>query len=701
MIGALFFLLQTPATGTTIDYSTTAIRVPALLKEVGTKFGVDLECTTQLNKDIVAVRLKNCTLADFKKELADAEYATWQQDGTAQYLNVDSDLESKAVDQFYQNRAIKLQKVLENLLKKPSHPTSNGKPSSTAGGGNAGAMSAVQSYIGDFTNRGLAEALLAVGPSNLVHFGTYKRIVFSNRPTAMQYQLPLEAEQIISQKVLTHLSPSFDFNDFDPTQQTTPKKIKSGPTVKYDLIASMNFGEPTYTLRGYDAEGNSTGQSSVAGYFGGLEDVQTTKDLAKKGTVSHPLTLPADALLISKVLNPIVGSMQNKGTKDLSDEEQAKKILANPLTKDPLTWISEAVLAAGKAESKNVIAVLPDKANAALYSLTQKLITDQILFEALETQGGVKVHSDSNWLVLQPENPPKARSQQLSRKFLQNLVTYVSTTKKPDIVALSQIASKLGSEFNFQSPVYSYLMLFRPGWATNIMMQSFDFLALYGELTGDERSSLGSGQALTLGTLSDPAQKKIAQILYSKSTKISMETKVKPKDSLLSTLMELSGQIESGTKFAVGASSEPTEICPAGLPTSGTLTGKLTQSLVYHFVAAKNAPKDLTNGINSFGASPDQVAAILALPESLTQGQLNMLQALVPGKRQSLNIRIYISKGLFLSGTIHNDIFDHSAQEVSMDQFKKDHKDLIAKFHAEFKKMGNMLMGGGAVPSQP
>lgn len=690
-------LLTLQVSAKTITLSQPAVALPVLLKEVSSQVGVTLKCATQLNDDVVCVDLQGVSLADFEKYLATIECASWSQDGATNWINIDTNKQNAVIAANQDKTAKAVQKNLIEQSKIKPDPTTDSQaqaqvqPATEVDQGAGG----LDTMFGQ-SDPALYSALIAIGAKTLINTGPYNRIVFSNQPTAMQYQIPPAAASIIESQLL-------------------PKALKGlkasqGQILKYDLvdkgtsyIASMyEFNLTFYSSNGDavstfyatsygnidfmgDVSDDSTSATPSSSASGGSQPDPTLNNKPK----GNPVTIPADVIAAGKVAYPMGNLGATKSSTQESPAETAvKALLKTPSKIDPLTWTSEIVIAAAKASHKNLIAVLPDSTNALManYNL-KKGVTDQQIFDDLGIQFNTNVDStDPSWIQIRPNDPDQARQNRTSRSFLQNLVDYELANENPSIVPLAQIASHLNSEMDFQSVITQYMTPFRPSWLSNFFMQSFDFLAFYGTLSDDERSMLANSSSLDLSGLTGAAKARAAKMLYSGSSKLSVinsKPKANPNDPFAGLEGVFGGQ-PNGTGPSKGIQSEPTEACPNGLPGNGTLEGKLTDSEVQQVVPKKTAPKELIQSLDKIGMPSAMIDLFLSMPSDLQAAGdgfsiETMIEGFSTGHRQTLDMRIYVAKGLFMAGTIHNDTFPADAPVVSLADYKKAHQAEIDK----------------------
>lgn len=678
-------LLQTGSK--TISLSQSALPLPALLQKVSAQTGVNLQCAAQMKDDIVCVDLTNCTLDDFKKHLASAECATWSNDGTSAWINIDAQKQSAAITDYNNTIAKAVQKDLEMQTKIKADPSVSSDSSQATVSGSAVGASAVGAAAADMMmgaeNPDFCKALLAIGALNLINTGAYNRIVFSNQPTAMQYQIPAAADSIIESKLLPEAIKAL--------------KPNQGQIVKYDLSSSNSMSDSMFQfqLQFFASNGDSVkdyATSSFGGDFSAFQDPSTPPKVSTP--TGNKIVVPADVLALSGSIGlSNESTSKSKLTPDPTVAAALKALMKTPAKVDPLTWASKLLIAAAQASQKNFIAVLPDPVFEIVNRASAKNLTDEVIFNSVKQEYGCKVDTSSpSWIEVRPNDPSEARQGRMSREFLQNLVDYELANETPSIVSLAQIAAHLDRQFDIQNLAIQYIAPFRPSWAADFFTQSFDFMALYGSLSDSERSSLADGTGLSLSGLSDAARARISKMLYSQSSNLSVVQTKEDKSNPFEGMFEAFGGQAKGVTSADGIRAEPTEVCPNGLPGNGTLEGKLANSEVQKLITKKSAPKDMAEGLSNFGMPNDMLLAMFSMPSAMQGGADNsqsfesIIDGFSAGHRQSLDMRVYVSKGLFMTGSIHHDDFPKDAPIVSLADYKKAHQAEIDKFKAQWDK---------------
>ena len=255
------------------------------------------------------------------------------------------------------------------------------------------------------------------------------RIVYSTKPTKMQYQLPFDISDYINllkreQETWAlyggnEIKPEDDEPEFYVYLGQLNSLRKNLTNEDIDTITmAVNLDNKFIDLRVFNKAGDKTFNTSIStremfsddNKSARMDDLQSERE---KLNASLTGTAKEFALLIQSKMD------SNAEKKPVSNE--LASLLVNPETTDPLSILSPKIYAKA-AGNRNIVAYVDDY---AIYDPFVKL-------DPLETTAFLNCDTEltDRWLRSWPQNPIKARKMRMERKKLGTLLRYIQKNNR-------------------------------------------------------------------------------------------------------------------------------------------------------------------------------------------------------------------------------------------------------------------------------
>ena len=595
-------------TSVKVTYSTRAARASVVVRELGHLANLDLQTSPQTESEILIIAVKARPLTEVMDRIATVTSSQWKQEGSAFRLVPNSKMRNqedrvartklvakitKGIHDLEANankRLAELEKSISAQNAPKVKDTKSNENTSNAPGVPSPA-SFLRSRISLTSQFALISLIKGLDPTVLAQIGPDDRFVFSTEPNRMQRSLGGDAADIIKDFIQTHNDqisnlppmPSPDLTGMDSAQITYFQNLRRRRSQKLDDVAKAvlvatsqdrsNDGRISFNLRLYDSKGgvgfvSTANLPNAEAKNGGSDDGDPPGDA--KAASPPAKTTPIEYTAESKALIEATSEKDSDSFRfNLSPELRRK--LSLPNLYDPLSFAdTDEILAYSKSIGKPLVANLPDDYGGlgAQEESTLEAVADEI------KDGNVIVSMpDSEYLVIQPADPPNSRAIRADRLALATLMRAVDEKGVPTLddfvsFALSSPSPDLGGfvdqYFNFLIPGQGGHM-FEFGKSSN-----WDMLRFYGQLSSESRSILSHGGKLPFGSLTSAQRSEVEQLMYGASSELTIDDPQKTEDVFTPDWLRRGGNF-----LGIDYRGEPTEVAPTGLPSEGYLDLKV------------------------------------------------------------------------------------------------------------------------------
>jgi len=453
-----------------VTYGTTGTTVAKVVAELARSTDHKLAVDKELANEIVVVSVRDISLDEFKKRLADCVSGKWveKEDGVVE-LRVDSTVaitRRKAAQKAYAQRI-------------PSQIESSKKTYSQPGIGAIHQDSAKVNHfaleVGERISESDYEKLLPNG-----------RIVFSTDPNRSQAPLPDISDLIakyIDLRIATFIT-EFIFAVERPT---------SGEFTRFGLY-------------GLDRRG-----TALSFVYLSLGSIEASRPLEKGGS-------PIKWSPASQELAKLFRTWDYRADRGLLVIPPfLREMLSKPTQVDPISFgFGEGILACADEASENVIACIADDDLDGIFSMGIPGTTTGEFWNKVERRKTMTASRSNGWIIVRPADPTAARERRGDRVALEKLIGKAANHVWAPLEDISEFAAsnlnckRLPSAFvlpyqvlinNYGSPQKAYDSDFRP-------------LQLYACLTPSERQKLRNGDALSAASMSAKAKQVLNAVFF-------------------------------------------------------------------------------------------------------------------------------------------------------------------------------------------
>ncbi|MCB8933080.1 MAG: hypothetical protein M9921_00520 [Fimbriimonadaceae bacterium] len=349
--------------------------------------------------------------------------------------------------------------------------------------------------------------------------------------------------------------------------------------------------------------------------------------------------------------------------------ESWKERLANPDRYEPLEFVSgEAFRAAAAAESRNLVACLPDSGLIPTCSRlgNAKLTPAQFLGFA-QSRLDLKVDRPDEWLLVSPRYATEARASHIDRGALGALLRLTLKNGYARLDDMAAYALKQSDDLPGSSFDERTLLLLSPETGRDFQANAADrrlMLKLFGTLSPTQRAALARGGTLPLGSLSAAQAEWVRSMVYDSLSGPDIQlppSEPQPappaqEEQSIVMVAAVAGGQRGGRPFLGGLRPETTlleertEALPLGVPTSGQLAvtirsnsgvrGTRADGTDARFMSADELAGELAGDSMPGGASPSAgEAGPYTLFRPATLSQYGFQFALSPNARLARELR--------------------------------------------------------------
>ena len=592
-----------------ITYQCNAKAIGTVISEIAKSSGLNLSVAGTLRDLPIILDVNGLSSEDFMKHISTVTNAEWVGSASSASLTRTPKKVAEMQQRERQLRTEILAKAIAEQLNTPAAKQTWDRETVTKliaaekkrredllnqiQGAGSGSQIMIQT-VGD--SQGLNPVLLAaysilrqLPPSLLASIQPGERVVYSNRPTQMQGALPFRAEPVMEQFRNAHnllASVADTGGGVDPMVKIQggldlEAKPINGPLSKVLLIFQRMSGrDPGVTLevRFADSQGKivgntqlwigpgpTTASEQVPGSLGNATLSELNRDLAlalspaggnqQSNTMAIAMdgdfVMLGDSGMMPKAISPVL-----------------KAILDKPATNEPLSYfVSEAILALGKARNQQVIAVVPDTMMNAMLPMAR---TGNVGFDELTRPGnpfGIEVSSVGPVTLISPANPAEASRSHVNRGQLQRLIDSAYSRRYASLLDLSSYAVSMPAQFDDRNLDVTILNTINP-----MVAKALDggptqrqFMRLIGTLPDSQKVDRSPQTQFMFGNMRPDQRQIVHQLIYGPGGM-----------SVIGRGQSIAMSVTSGSRpgeryepHVPSLADEPTEVMPTGIPANG------------------------------------------------------------------------------------------------------------------------------------
>ncbi len=539
-----------------VTFTSTAATVGKALEALTKEAGVRLQGGTRVKDDVLVLRLKEVTVLDAMKKIAEAVGGDWQplEGGYVLTRGGEDDLRDQREDNRIRTAQIEkaVKALSDEVAKTPIYDeavarrlkSDTEKVMQEAGRGGARGFSFGQMTSRQPGGRAITKLIAAMKPSDLAALKPNTRTVFSTAPTAMQRPMPNGANAIVKgfveeQKVLEQIGGG-DSTVFggggavmvvdEQFEGERPAK-PTGPPAKALLVASRPFNNNDIQFQLLVA--NAQGQFLARGFS--ILSVEDPTPATTEIKTEEPIKLSDLGTKLAAILastrfgaqGMMIASFSvatgDEGTADIvtigtpaasASEPKAPDLTAdlrqrilNPELYDPLALIpGDLLVATAEARNQNLVALLTD---GSLMPAARKVkaapMTPSQVIQAARNEWRLNVTEADGWMTITPTLPWRTRETRVSRTGLGKFLRTVDTKgfANLDEIAAFLLAGDSGDISNGIDSVFTRLVNsgFADSQLGNLLFGQREMIQFYGLLGSSQRQTLLAGRPIQIGGL--------------------------------------------------------------------------------------------------------------------------------------------------------------------------------------------------------
>lgn len=524
---AILFVLATQTTP--IDFEVRATSLTNALGKLSRVTGTTYQPSAELQGEVVCIRVKNVTVSDLTKRLADTVTAVWVQDGDKMILRRTPEQVKEIEQKIFVARRNHLRKLFEAKAKELSALNT---PEAQAENFTK-ALKALNDKIAE-NPRGLSldgprlaapvstlANLLAIdlGADTIAAIPQMERRTFTLSPNRAQFALGPNAKKLIQnyEEAETQLTPLIGGNQPKDgmvsglLDDIYDRSTAGEPIGKVFLNVSNRGRITSLNVLVFTASGKQRSWGLAGTYHMGDDPWKEERE-AGQGKAADWTSLSEGSREFFAIAAKEPNVSQFPGEQDVRPwselSDTAKKILLNPETVEPLSLTAtDATYALATQDRPNVIAYMSDSMVEAanLSSKDEKL--DLTRFRALLPTKGHRLAQSAGWIVITPTYATTATQYRLNRNALGKFM------KRSAQVGNVELEHYCRYQFEAGEPVqYSYIERLYRRTAENFGVQpmaeqnahAHAAYAALGSLNSVQWKNLRAGNSLRFGQLPTP-----------------------------------------------------------------------------------------------------------------------------------------------------------------------------------------------------
>ncbi len=651
--------------------------------------------SVQTASDVITLRFKEVPLSEAMKRIADADDASWRQEGEVFRLirTTDQVRAEKRAAYLKEVETIRkaIQKRSDALAKMPGWNSSEADLLATK------VKSLIRGFNPNISNsnfyqqvsqlsqqapigRAMTKICAMLDPEELAQLPSSYRTVWSSHPTATQRPLPEGVMPVIEQYMAYqtqwqaaidkyHVTPptfggaTYWVGDFGDLQDAnSPGKVTTVLLTAQKWSRDSAF---SLELSAYDEKGKRIGQAQnslstdMSNYTDAMKDVP-----ARPGE----RTIKPDPEMA-----PIVSQQFQATQRDPKPyPPQLLKKLLHPEDADPLSYfLSNSLIQASEIKDVNMVGILTDRAFFGSMMGEAKEITADTFIKRLGFFN-TSIELKDGWLTVRPTQPDFAREDRVDRKELGRYLRRIVAGKPLTIDEHANFCLTLPpQETNFIPNSMANILHYQ-----DTAYYDHNMLRIYALSTPEQRAKM-SGGGLPFEALTESQLECVNKMVYGVNTNLQYT----PPQNTDGNNVEFDWNL-----FYNGLMHEPTESLPNGIPPRGTLKMDVDNSFV---VKTQDVP---TRNYTMPGRQMDPSSLAWQkysqehpdlFPWMAEESQKVDLSRILYGKRLQLNFTLHFTPVLSLS---------YSFEEHNSSDFKSvSIDDLPADFKKQFDDAYNGL----------
>jgi len=735
-----------------IPASRAKVAIPAL----GKAAGLTMEAAANLADEVFVISAKDASIDDIMKRVAKAEAGSWKHEDGQYILTRDH---SVTVVQERKELADRAKLVTDAIAKLNGSVEKEGKFDQAAA--QALADEAKKTFD-QFTpgqpppeptmrvtpdktpvGRAVSRLLNGIDPAKLAEIGANQRVVFSTNPTPVQLSFGNGAENAFTELVQEQQLYTQAYNGgqdqggnvrtININGLTNPRMGPGDPRLGIGLglmVVERRFGN---ILRIQILTADPHLETITSGSFA---LVLSRPQTPASGTAGDPpIKLSADAQELAKAIyqadesaGPGAGGQRsiavsssggpggpgggfsfsfvsnNVSNVKISPELRAK--ILNPEKYEPLAYIpGEAMLALGRAEGKNLVALLPDYCFGSLTRQFGTDVTASALLASLAPTHSLAAAQEDSWIVVSPGLPATGRAETVDRPALGVLLRALDKNGQFSLDDLCNFAVAQTKVPGLTDIDFTYARLINTTAADADMSPlatgSYSLFRFYGTLTSGQGEVAASGRPLAFMNLSPDQLSLISDMLYNDAQNPNVQSpgqgqSQRPQGQSFTFAGVDSPRIPIMMGGPISASTERTIVVPNGVGNGGFLVGVSTSQPVVQAI------------MSSTGASTFYDASSLAFVRSNSAQQVDPEFAAPAydkyrmAHRSFLTLTFTLNPRVTMTRSLHDVSFDPGSSAGSYDSLPADFRQQVQQaannFQRTFQKVGGF---GGANRTPP
>lgn len=653
VVGAVYGLAQAPDLQKKVDLDVVAAPAPVALKELAKAAGYPFTVGRGLEDFVLSLHVKQGTVSDTMDRIAEACRAEWRKEADAYRLVVGSELAKKQNSEEVQLRVNGLKAAIQSQAKRDG---------------------------------GLVGILADVPIHNLAAMGANSRLVFSTHPTRMQVALPRTAVQ----KILDFVKTSKTANDSSGQQTVSgggarmvirgaPQgPMSNNPPAKALLTVSRVAGtaDANYMVQLLVVDAGGLPVANGATFLTMGQSEQSAKAVPQLAD-DKPINLPAEAQEFINLMaagpttatsSTSIVSAEVRIAVGVGGQDSEPTVMTfgpeTPSVKVPEAWLEKllnpekfephafatgpALVAAAQARKENLVACLTDRALGALQALKQPQKATQIL-ETATRRWGMTVETKDGWLVLGPERPVVARSEQVDRTVLG---TVLKLATRQGYLNLDQQAAYVRQQPNGGHPgglERRYASLLGVALPGNLEAEGFtcerSMLLYYASVGQGGLRNLLSGQPVPFQAINRGAQSLLSAMVFNSTDgpQVAVDGEMPLPMGILSRNL----------------ATERTEVLPLGIPNQGSVTVRTNERPIVFGIDPVSGSKQLVEpmmiGMARAGGGPAGF-------------QIKRYERFVVGSQTTLTFTFHLLPNVTFSRTLRDSRPDPRSREMTYEQ---------------------------------
>lgn len=582
------------------------------LAELSKVSGIKLEVSANMESEPLIVDVKDVPLDELREKVARATYAEWEETDGGYLLKRSPELMARLKADDAAQRFKWFNEAQEKLRRELETERPYSVTEATAGWAQLQGIiddlgadydTNVWQRIGALQSKTppgrLARRIAAnIDLVTLVQAEVDRRVVFATQPTKSQRPLPVKLEPLLAQyeeecRSWVEAAPKGERAPVRNLEPILNRLWSSGPGIAPQLrkviaIFHNDFvGTPVLEVKVVDSEGFYLTRVRVEMSPRPWVPMNSTK------SDETPLTVGAVTREASQRIRWTNGSPTDPPLPPPS--EALRNIQRRPDQHDPCLLVDEVLIEYAHRLRSNLVASPSDRsALIAVARFREETLTPSVLRAFLfQIVVNTSLEESPGWLVIRPANGYVGILSRINRQRTARLAAEIEQGEMTLVDLLSRFAATPGMKGSEFSSSVQFLAL------VNVeILRGFDFpvefetLRLHGSLSPQQKKVLLAGDAIPFRLLDPNVRSAVEDVIFQSEASI-----------------EDTGLWDGGESVIQpwnSITTEPTEVCPNGLPSNGTLRLEMTTKEIVEVQARSR----LTQNVIRFMMEPQELASM-------------------------------------------------------------------------------------------